>query len=367
MKDRINEDLWNVIENHYEKGFYTDAVKDACFFINEIIQNKSGLNEIDGEKLINTAFSEKDPKLLVNANQTQTEKDIQRGTGYLLRGITTAIRNPISHKIIKFEKEEADAILLFLSNYILPKIDSSKESVYIEDWFEYIFMDNNDYSDSYCDIVIKKISKKEKYDLMLNIVDRLSLIKRGKYSYFINKLYNSLLKSEQIEVNKHLEKFLLSTKDFNGELISFFNHFNPSIWKNLDELPRARIEEMIYASICKGNENSNDGYLATWACEWINEFAIKDKIIDELFIKLSIKNEAKYVINYFATIISSSVVISERKEKIENELEEGNKYYKELLRFAISNNCGIKLSKSLEKKYNDFSENEDYFDNLPFY
>lgn len=369
MKIDIDDTLWNIIENHYEKEFYTDAVKDACIYLNEIIQNKTGLNEIDGEKLINMAFSEKDPKILINPNQTTTEKDIQRGTGYLLRGIVTSIRNPINHKAINYNKKEADSILLFISNYVLPKIDNSKESTYIDSWFDFIFIENSNYSNEYFDIVISKISKKEKLSLMVEIINRISEIKKEKYKYFVNKLYDSLNKSEQLEVNNVINRFLLTTKDENGSLTSFFNHFNCTIWKSLDELSKTRIEEMICESIEKGNSNDKSaGYLATWANAWCSVFSNKDKIIAKLFRKLSVEKEAKYVIDYFCNILIDKNVIKDYSKKIESELKNGNKYYKELIDYTYFKITGTKLPAGIVKEYKQFKENENYFDdNLPFY
>lgn len=106
------------------------------------------------------------------------------------------------------------------------------------------------------------------------------------------------VKADRKEVNTYINKFLLRTNDKNSELVKFLNHFNSSIWKELDTLSTARIEEMVYLSIFEGtNDEKSKGYLATWASKWVINFNNIKKIQNLLFDKLSIDSgESKYVL-----------------------------------------------------------------------
>ena len=147
-KEDLKKEFWNSIKLHYEKDCYNDALKDACFYVIELIQQKGDNIDLDGEKLINEFFSEQKPKILINNNSTKSEKDEQRGFGFILRGIICAVRNPLSHsKKHSFSKEETDAILLFINNYILNKLDNTKEFGYVDNWFDFIFIKNNNDSE----------------------------------------------------------------------------------------------------------------------------------------------------------------------------------------------------------------------------
>ena len=48
-KDNIKADFWKVISTHYEKECYTDALKDACLYIIQLVQEKSEQEDLDGK------------------------------------------------------------------------------------------------------------------------------------------------------------------------------------------------------------------------------------------------------------------------------------------------------------------------------
>lgn len=116
IKDEIREDLWKSISAHYEKGDFTESLRDAMFLVNEIIREKSGLLDKDGTKLMEASFLGKNAALLINKNETTTEKDIQEGIGYAFKGLSLSVRNPISHENIATTKSEANAIGLAILN-----------------------------------------------------------------------------------------------------------------------------------------------------------------------------------------------------------------------------------------------------------
>lgn len=374
-REDINSEFWNVFGIHYEKECYTDAIKDACLYLVQLVQEKSELEDLDGEKLINNAFSENNPKLLINDNQTQTEKDEQRGFGFLLRGIICAIRNPISHKRdFKFSKEEADSILLFMNNYILPKLDDSKDFGYVQNWFEFIFIENENDSSKFSDTVLTSMSKKERFELMINIVNHLESIKEGKYYYIINNLYGQLNKKEKEEVMYLLNKKLIVAKD--GKYIRmFFNHFNPEIWNNIDKLVRVRIEDMVDKSICDGRiffskltmQEEIKGALGTWTRQWIDMFENKETIISNLFNKINDKEEAEYVLRYYRDIVEDKKNIIKYHECIIRGLKEGKKQYKELLDMVVFWDTGKdKTFQKVKDAYDSFEEKKESEDELPF-
>lgn len=338
-KDNIKADFWKVISTHYEKECYTDALKDACLYIIQLVQEKSEQEDLDGEKLINNVFSESNPRLLINNNETQSEKDEQRGFGFLLRGIICAIRNPISHsRNFNFSKNEADAILLFINNYILAKLDSSKDFKYVEDWFSFIFEENDNDSEKFSNAILNNMSKKDKLNLLINVVNRLTEIKEGKYYYIINKLYADLNQKEQAEIINILNKKLIKAED-GRYLRMFFNHFNTDVWAKLDELIKVRIEEMVYNSIDKGKsyidprtmEKDYTGSLGTWTSRWIEKFNNSSGIIELIFKKMRCKEEADYVIVYFNNILTDRENLRTYSERVINGLKNGKEQYKEML------------------------------------
>lgn len=372
-KGNIKPDFWRVIDTHYEKECYTDVLKDACLYIIQLVQERSDQEHLDGEKLITNVFSEQNPKLLINNNENVSEKDEQRGFGFLLRGIICAIRNPISHnKDFVFDKDEADAILLFINNYILPKLDNSKDFNYVEDWFAFIFCENNNDSKKFSDTVLNNMSKKEKYNLLINIINKLDNIKEGKYKYIINKLYDDLRKNEKNEVINMINKKLIKAGD-NRYLRMFFDHFNVEIWKELDELVKIRIEEMIYNDIYKGkvyidpdtmSENCI-GTLGTWTQNWISNFTNNIEITNLIFQKMKNDSEADYVLEYFYSVLTDRDNLKKYKNMIIEGLKNGNIKYKKLMdNIFLFDDGQDEILNQFREYYVNFKENE--ADDLPF-
>lgn len=373
-KEKINKEFWEIIKVHYEKECYTDALKDACLYLIQLVQEKSELEDLDGEKLITHAFSENNPKLLINNNQTQTEKDEQRGYGFLLRGIICAIRNPISHnRSFVFSKEEADSILIFMNTYILEKLSDSKNFKYVSDWYNFIFCDNDNDSEKFCNTILGSISKKEKLNLMIDIVNKLEIIKSGKYYYIINELYDNLTSKEKEEIIILLNKKLIIAKDAKY-IRMFFDHFNPEIWERLDSLVKVRIEEMIYNSIDEGKsyfdprtmKKEYTGSLGTWTSKWIEKFNNKSEIVELIFRKLKNESEAEYVLNYFSNILRENENLKKYSKDIKDGLNKGNTKYKELLDILmIFENDEDEIFKLFKDEYKKFKPRI-VEDELPF-
>ena len=362
IKDLLNKNLWDVINVHYEKECYTDCLKDACLYLVQLIQERSEVEDLDGEKLITNVFSDKSPKLLVNDNQTQTEKDIQRGIGYLLRGIICSVRNPISHdNNVVFTKEETDSVLLFISSFLLNKLDNSKDFGYVENWFDFIFIDNVTDSIKYSDTILSKISKKDKYALSIEIINRLDEIPNKKYKYFINSLFSTLKTKEQDELIICLNKKLINAGN-DKFLASFFAHFDCSIWKKLDDLIKVRIEELIFDDIDKaGYGKLFIGNLATWTVNWIDVFSNSDDVYELLFNKL-FDFSSDYVLKNFYHIMAREDKIFQFKDIINKGLKEGKIGYKNFLDKVFSQNIiSDKITMIFKDAYDNFVDDE-----LPF-
>ncbi len=100
LQTHISDQLWEAIEGSYQAGNFSHAVLDALHFVTDTIRQKSGI-DADGAALVGQALGGDTPKLRINAFQTETEKNIQRGIEQILRGIYTGIRNPRSHEQLK--------------------------------------------------------------------------------------------------------------------------------------------------------------------------------------------------------------------------------------------------------------------------
>jgi uncharacterized protein (TIGR02391 family) len=105
---------------------YFHAVLEAIKGVAERIRTLSGLT-IDGAELVNTAFSIKNPVLVINTLNTETEMSEQKGFSNILVGLFGAIRNPTAHapKII-WPMSEQDALdILSLISFVHRKLDNA--------------------------------------------------------------------------------------------------------------------------------------------------------------------------------------------------------------------------------------------------
>lgn len=77
-------------------GHLDDAVEEACKGIGSRLRRLTGLDE-DGCRLVTEALGEK-ARIRLNAGQTQTEKNEQKGLMYLGMALFLAARNPRAHR-----------------------------------------------------------------------------------------------------------------------------------------------------------------------------------------------------------------------------------------------------------------------------
>ena len=105
----ISKPVWDAIKDNYEKSSYTTAITNLLIYVQDVVREKSGL-EFDGTSLMDKAFLGDKPVLQINKLETKTEKDIQSGIGYILKGLCLAIRNPVSNDLIEIFDDYDDCI-----------------------------------------------------------------------------------------------------------------------------------------------------------------------------------------------------------------------------------------------------------------
>jgi uncharacterized protein (TIGR02391 family) len=112
----------------------TELVAEDCFSVvleatkglAERVRDMTGLDE-DGHKLVNAAFEGNSPMVVMNALQTDTERNEQRGLANIIKGIFSAFRNPTAHEPkLTWHVSEADALdLLCTLSLIHRRLDKA--------------------------------------------------------------------------------------------------------------------------------------------------------------------------------------------------------------------------------------------------
>ncbi|MDO0826007.1 TIGR02391 family protein [Desulfosporosinus nitroreducens] len=314
IENIVSKDVWAVIKDNYEKGSYTIAVTNLIQYANEIVREKSGLS-LDNTKLMDAAFLGQNPKLKINKFQTETEKDIQAGVGYLLKGLCLAVRNPRAHERYNDKKETVDKIILFI-DYVLEFVRNSKQPALVEDWLEFVFDENFNNTKKYAEIVLQEIPEKKRYELLVNIFRYRERAKQNLLNNMVNELMNTIKPEELIEFLDNLNKELLYCSD-NNSLRMFLSLFPPEKWECLIPLTKLKIEYMVQKSLEQGmmfclyddgEEQyiiNSEGALSVWAINFMKYFDTKEKVYKILENKLSNKDVdvRNFTIKYFGEII----------------------------------------------------------------
>ncbi|MBI4200388.1 MAG: TIGR02391 family protein [Chloroflexi bacterium] len=112
----------------FANGHYARAVEEAFKCLNNVIKEKSRLDELDGDALMRRAFSAENPAIKVNRFRSKSEKDEQRGYMELYAGAMTGIRNPRAHEHQLEDTPEAALEMLTIANHLFRKLESSRRS-----------------------------------------------------------------------------------------------------------------------------------------------------------------------------------------------------------------------------------------------
>ncbi len=300
----IEQDLWNSIENNYNKQSYTNAILDAMHLLTSTIRNKTGL-EGDGASLIGQAFGGNNPYIRLNNFQTDSEKDFQKGIMEMLKGLYTAIRNPRSHEKISDDKPETDSIIIFI-NYLLKIIDKSKISFEKSEFIKRVFDQHYVPSQEYSDLLANEIPKRQRADIAISVILERQAGDIDNLQFFISSLFKLLEETEISRIYKVVSEELKMTSDPID--IRTILHICPAkYWCKLDKIVKIRIENIVCNDIYSGSYNSETdkceaGALGTWIeTDHIKCFQDFDTFMYKIIKKLESgnKQEKDYINKYF--------------------------------------------------------------------
>jgi uncharacterized protein (TIGR02391 family) len=122
------DDLHPVVRDACSKLFvdehYRQSVLDASLALRNLVRQKSGRADLDGDALMGAAFGGAAPPLVVADLSTESGRNIQRGTLLLAQGIFARMRNPYSHD--NLELDAADALeMLSVISHVVRDVDAS--------------------------------------------------------------------------------------------------------------------------------------------------------------------------------------------------------------------------------------------------
>lgn len=246
LETEIDPELWKTIQTQYEKQNFTDAIKDAIYYLSNLIRERTGL-ENDGVSLIGQAFGGNSPKLKVNQMQTESEINIQKGVEQILRGIYQAIRNPRSHEKYTDSKHDAESIIVFI-NYMIKVIIQAKAPFSKEEFLKHVFDPDFVQDSKYAELLLKQIPRKKFLEVFIEIFRKKENANKDSLRVFISTLIARLDPSELKEAFKIVSEELINSSD-EATLRIILAIMPTDSWSQYDLIGRHRIENMLIKSI----------------------------------------------------------------------------------------------------------------------
>jgi uncharacterized protein (TIGR02391 family) len=285
----------------YQAGNFSHAVIDALHYLTDTIRQKSGI-DADGVALVGQALGGDAPKLRINAFQTETEKNIQRGIEQILRGIYTGIRNPRSHEQSKDQKADADAIIHFIG-YIVRILDASKEVFTSENFLQSLNDPEFVESERYAELLVAEIPTNRRGDALISIFQVRQTIGIRKLRFVVGSLTSLLNEAQLAQYMASISEELRTTTE-SAAIRTALQMLTPELWPRVSETSRLRIENKLIREIEGGQigpDGKVSGGLGTWANALLRRFASRTRGAEALMDKLEgfDEEERHYVAKYF--------------------------------------------------------------------
>lgn len=124
----IHEKISAVALDLFDNGHYSQATFESYKFVDKAIQHLSGTHE-SGFKLMMSALGGASPTIAITPNNTETERNEQKGYQFLFAGGILAIRNPRGHEYAVDESIDQCLDHLGLASLLLRRLAEAGHDV----------------------------------------------------------------------------------------------------------------------------------------------------------------------------------------------------------------------------------------------
>jgi uncharacterized protein (TIGR02391 family) len=309
LETKLDPRVWEAVRETYQSRNFTSAILDAMHFLSDLLRERTGL-ESDGVPLVGEAFGGSSPKLKVNALQSESDRNVQKGVEQLLRGIYQAIRNPRSHGKIDDTEDDSQAIILFV-NYLVKLVGQSKAPFSKTAFVARVFDPDFVASERYAELLVNEIPAKKRLEVFFDVYRFKCDGKGESLKYFFAALLGTMQEEEKQSVYQTISEELQQTDD-EATIRVIIQAFNPELWPQLDEAARLRTENKLIRSIKAGQyvpatKKCRAGSLGTWSTSLFPHFILKAEALRTIHNKLASADRAEqdYVFRYLIMLIDS--------------------------------------------------------------
>ncbi|MBU9263056.1 TIGR02391 family protein [Burkholderia multivorans] len=364
LQTHIPAALWDAIRVAYEAENYSHAVLDATHFISNLLRERAGVDG-DGSALIGQALGGENPKLRLNALQTESDRNVQKGYEQILRGIYIGIRNPRSHEPTQDTQETADSIICFLG-HIVDVLSASKDVFTIASFMDKVQDPEFVESQRYAELLVAEIPALRLTEAITALFKERRALDLGKLRFLTRTLLDAL---SPTQTNNYLaivsDELRIATED--AAIRTALRLLKPELWQNLQELPRLRIENKLIAGIKSGEvlqSGKTSAPLATWSNTFLCHFSLRKEAARALVSRLedSNPNARLYVVKYFflqlGEVLLEPALISRAVRAVANAVKNGEEPVRSRLINAVT-----ALNPDWQKRFAEALESETDPDN----
>ena len=107
----------------FVNGFYREAIRhEAQDLLNEI-RERSGQEDLDGQRLVQAVLADRNPFLAFNDRETRQEQNLHASLRYLMPGVTSGVRNVYTHDVRSEVAKDDAAMWLVLMGQLRTQIE----------------------------------------------------------------------------------------------------------------------------------------------------------------------------------------------------------------------------------------------------
>jgi len=121
----LHEKVREGCAERYQKGLFADAAEESVKAVLDYIRDKTGLRS-DTTSLVEAAFSEKAPRLLLGDLNDETVRNEQIGLSEMIRGFVKCVRHPIAHRHNEKGDPGSAFECLVMASYFCRRIDDAQ-------------------------------------------------------------------------------------------------------------------------------------------------------------------------------------------------------------------------------------------------
>jgi uncharacterized protein (TIGR02391 family) len=375
LQTHLPERLWRAVATAYEAENYAHAILEATYFISALLRERAGVDG-DGAALVAQALGGDSPRLKLNALQSESEKNIQKGFEQILRGVYQGIRNPRAHEPTVDSKETADAIIHFLG-YVASLLSISREAFTVDAFVARVFDPEFVESKRYAELVVTEVPKLRLADAAIALFRARKKNDLRKLRHLVPALLGALSPGQLAAYLSVVSDELRTTTD-ETEIRTALQMLTPAVWSQLDELARLRIENKLIGGIRTGEVLQNGRTtqaLATWSSDFLKAFTQRSDAASALLGRLESSDSdarhyaAKFFMRYLPEVMSHQYQVSRCIAAIVKAVKSDDAHVSQALVGAVHyfpEDWQKKLGEELKDKTDEDNPGAYLFDGSPF-